>query len=159
MSVIFTLKSPINQMPNVYSATQSGISNPWRAKNMIGRAEELRLVLVVCLTSTSGMSILQTVKTSHVQKNCYKLVAHFNVRCLFSFFFFFLPFSLLPLHIMAFTAMGRALAAPINKGEVGSGLFHPSLSWSCVCGAGGSERAGFIHVPSSHPPVGTSHSH
>lgn len=83
----------------------------------------------------------------------------FQCQMSFLFFFFFLPFSLLPLHIMAFTAMGRALAAPINKGEVGSGLFHPSLSWSCVCGAGGSERAGFIHVPSSHPPVGTSHSH
>lgn len=84
--------------------------------NMIGTAVWLGIVLVVCLASTSGMSILQTAITSYLQKNCYKRAVHFNVRCLF----FFSTFPPPRLHVIAFTApcaeqTGRALSAPINK--------------------------------------------
>ena len=109
------------------------VDSPSRALDptLMGTAEQVRILLVVCLTSTSGMSILQTAITSYLQKNCYKRVVHFNVSCLFS------PPPHHSLRRVRTDGEPRARSAPINKAEVGSGLFHPSLGWSCVCGAGG----------------------
>lgn len=61
-----------------------------------------------------------------------------SFQCQMSFFFFFPP-PCNGIHC-AVRGTGRALSAPINKSEEGSGLFHPSLVWSCVCRAGGSEE-------------------
>lgn len=76
-----------------------------------------------------------------------------SFQCQMSFF----PPPCNGIHCAVCGQRGRALSAPINKSEVGSGLFHPSLGWSCVCRAGGSEGGAegrFSHVPSSHPPCG-----
>lgn len=43
---------------------------------MMGTAEDPGVVLVVHLTPTSGMSILQTSQTSYLQKNYYRLVVY-----------------------------------------------------------------------------------
>lgn len=125
---------------------RSGSAAAWTLMNVIGTADRLRFVLVVCLASTSGMSILQTAITSYLQRNCYKRVVHFNVRCLF---FFFFPPPCNGIHCAVRGQTGRALSAPINKSEEGSGLFHPSLVWSCVCRAGGSEEEEEVGDPDS----------
>ena len=62
-----------------------------------------------------------------------------SFQCQMSFFFF-LPPPCNDIHCAVCGRTGRTLSAPINKSELGSGLFHPSLVWSCVCRAGGSEE-------------------